>query len=158
MGSEIYQNPAIEILANALVDTGIVELVGSWDKEEPKTKNGLWPIFIANVPNNPDSHVTILDTAALVQGRSMVTGRQCSNPGFQIRVQSHTYHFADYKSQQIYNELQETINETVVDLGENSYKIHTVVVDSPPLNLGRNVPESHRYAFTINGTFSLSNV
>lgn len=155
--SQLLQNPPTSILAKALADTGIAVLLTSWDKVEATAKDDSnWPIYVANAADKPDNQIAILATSGIKQAREMFTGATCDLEGFQIRVQSHNYYWADYKSREIYKKLMETIDETTVEVDDNSYILHTVIVDSPPLSLGRNVPESHRYAFTINGTMSIS--
>lgn len=155
--SQLLQNPPISILAKAIADTEIAVLRNNWDGVEAGSKTSSnWPIYVANAADTPDSQIAILGTSGIKQAREMVTGSNCDLEGYQIRVQSHSYYWADYKSREIYKKITETVNETTVEVDSNSYILHTVIVDSPPLSLGRNIPESNRYAFTINGTMSIS--
>lgn len=52
---------------------------------------GAWPVFVAFMPNTPDSSISVQDTAGLQDGRLMIDGTQIIHPGIQVRIRGPIY-------------------------------------------------------------------
>lgn len=132
-----------DVVAQLLVDLGLCSGPGGV---------GEWPVFVAGEPSSPDEAVTVYDTAGTAFGRSMATGARSENPGVQVRVRARDHRTGWAKARQIARSLDEDALWRAVTVGAAAYCVQDFGRTSDVLALGKEVPNSKRSLFTVNGT------
>jgi hypothetical protein len=149
------RDPISKILGEVLKDNSIGVTPTTGISGGTGGNLGDWPIYIANAPNAPDNILTVFDTEGVKQGRIMLGGMTVKHPGFQVQIRCNDYLIGWDKANAVMVSLSEKVeNKTVVIIG-NTYIIYAISITSGPISLGKNVTESKRYIFTVNGTVSL---
>lgn len=129
--------------AEIIVDLLIGQSLGT----QPSDK-GSWPIFQAIAPDNPDSIVTVTDTASIKQGRYQYNGETQEHFGVQIAVRSANYLTGWAKANAIKVAIDGITNTGVV-IGSDGYIVYALSHNGI-ISLGKNVTLSKRNLFTIN--------
>lgn len=150
------------IIAQLLVDLDAVFYPTNLTPQQPTQ----WPVYIASVPDGEgvrDNAIGIYDTVGYKDGRIMRTGENVEYPGWQIMARSISYSTGFDKVAEIGELLQDVRNHQIAldaQSGQiNSYLVHNITRTNSvfPLGLDSN-DRKRRYAFTINGTITLSRV
>lgn len=137
-----------EILRRVLIGLGVAA--------DPPA--GPWPIYRGNEPSNPDNCLTVYDTEGMSDGRSMIDGEAYEHPGFQLRIRAVGHGTGHAKASELRHALAERIGMLAVGVAGGSavtYLLHSANRLSGVISLGKDVPDSKRYLFTINGTLAL---
>jgi hypothetical protein len=111
-----------------------------------------WPIYVSNEPDEPDSCITIYDTAGQVDGRSQIDGEIYEHYGFMIRVRGVKSRGVYPRASLIAQQMAENVRmETVViDGGDERYLVHAINRKGGMNDLGKETPTSERNIVTIN--------
>ena len=120
---------------------------------EAPSPAAVWPIYVGNEPDIPDDVMTVFKTSFTHQGRVHPSGEVQGRDGIQIRIRSADYATGDAKAMEIMIGLDEDLYQGVVTLKSNQYQIHSWSRSGGGLiRLGKQVPNTKRELFTINGT------
>jgi hypothetical protein len=108
-----------------------------------------WPIYVSNEPDTPDNLITIYDTAGIFDGRIQRSGEKVEYRGIMIQVRGTSHPVAWAKTDALRVALDEAVNKTIVDVGDNQYIVYSISRQSGPIALGRE-PSTSRFLFSIN--------
>lgn len=114
-----------------------------------------WPIYAASEPDLPDSVITVFDTAGVDHGRMSVTGDRAEHHGFQIRVRARDHLTGYAKARAISVAMDEVFYQEVVIIAGTTYLVHSLNRTTDVLSIGKQVPNSRRNLFTLNGLTSI---
>lgn len=131
-------------------------LVASGNAQLPTTAGATWPISVGSLPDAPDQHLCIYDTAGKLDGRIQETGETQQKPGFQIRARAGTFQKA-YQKLELLLSVCDTVNQQAVALETKNYLIHSVTLTSPILHLGQEEGKT-RTSFTLNGLLTITEI
>jgi hypothetical protein len=109
-----------------------------------------WPVFMAGEPEQPDSAITVYDTAGRVQAFLQPSGLAIEHHGFQVRVRAAAHTAGYIKANAIAVKLDQIVRLRSVQIGAVIYLVHAVTRSSEVLVLGTESPTSKRKLFTIN--------
>lgn len=132
-----------DVVRQLLVDLGLCSDPGA---------GFAWPAYASAEPPAPDEAVTVYDTAGTSFGRSMATGARSENPGVQVRVRARDHRTGWAKARQIARLLDTGTLWRAVTVGTAAYCVQDFGRTSDVLALGKEVPNSKRSLFTVNGT------
>lgn len=113
-----------------------------------------WPIYRGNEPTVPDECLTVYDTTAQADGRSMIDGETWRHEGIQVRIRAADYTPAFAKARSIARTLDESVYNDTVAIDGHHYLVHSVS-GTNLLVLGKGVPDSKRNLCTVNGLVAL---
>lgn len=122
-----------------------------------------WPIYVGQEPDSPDSVITITDSTNILQGRFMF-GEVQEKHGFQVRVRDPEHYGGYEKSQAIAIALDSMASNTVVAVGDDAgtgsqlYTVYAVSRKGGVIALGKDVPRTKMYLFTINAVVTVRQV
>ena len=115
-----------------------------------------WPIYCASEPTAPDNCMTVYDTTAIDQGRRSFGGRRELFYGFQIRVRATDHETGWVKANNVATGLDASVLRNSVTIGGNTYCVHSINRDGGVIALGRDVANTKRRLFTINGVADIT--
>lgn len=147
------QHSPADILRHALVIAG----AGTLRSVAPA---GAWPVFVGNLPDQPDSAICLYDTGGLRDGRLMGGasggGRSITHPGWQIRVRSASPLDAWAKAREIV-EILDGIKAFECPIGSAGYTIASVTQTSDLLSFQWAAEQkvTRREQITFNGTITI---
>ena len=133
------QYSAAEVVAQLLVDLGLA------------TYNAAWPVFVANEPGVPDEVLTVYDTAASDDGRTMPAGELEGQFGWQIRARSRTHRAGWAKMDSIQRTFAESVYGRAVVIDGVTFVVHSLSRIGSVLPIGPESATSVRLIFTMNG-------
>ena len=113
-----------------------------------------WPAYSPNVPDLPNVMIAVTDTAGRDGGREMATGERAEHDGIQILLRDVDEDSGFLKAKQVAIALDAVSYENV-SVGGHTYTVATIVRTGPVLPLGKAVPSSKRWMFSINAVVSL---
>lgn len=113
-----------------------------------------WPVFDSNEPDSPDNAVAVYDVAGITLGRIHRSGEVCEQKGFMIRVRGTDQPAAWSKADDIKTALDESVHNTQVIIGDNTYTVYAVLRHSGPISVGKE-PDTSRFVFTINAVAAM---
>lgn len=148
MSTQLTHFPA-DILAQVLINNGL----GS----DP-TGTGAWPIRSAMEVSSPDNVITVYDTAGRQHGRTQPDGEIQEHYGIQVRVRATDPTTGRRKANDIRVFLSETLYNATVTIGTAQYVVHDSNGLGPVLSLGKDVSNTKRSLFTVNGTVPIRQV
>ena len=125
---------------------------------EVGTNPGEWPIYVSMEPSSPDDVITVFGTTSVHQGRTQVDGEVQEREGIQIRVRCTNYPDGYEKIEQISIALDEDLYGTGVTIDNATYLVHAWSRTSGPIELGKQVPQTKRELFTLNGTITVKQI
>jgi hypothetical protein len=148
MSVALQHSPA-DVTARVLVALGLVA--------DPETDppGSPWPVFVADEPDRPDNCVTVYDTTSTNDGRSMRDGENWQHRGIHVRVRAIDHPTGSAKAEAISVALAEDVYRETVVIGAATYSVHCFAAVGDPISLGKEVPESRRFLFTINATLAI---
>ncbi len=152
MSGTLAHSPA-DVVRHLLVDLGGGVLGGG---AVPWT-GGAWPIYVSSEPDDPDSVITIFDTAGITQGR-IFQGEIQEHQGFQVRVRDANHVDGYTKANALAVLLDESSDRVNVTFASTNYFVHAITRTTGVLVLGKNVPIDKRNVFTINAIVALRQV
>lgn len=115
-----------------------------------------WPVFVGNEPTDPDDCLTLYDTTGFMAARSMIDGELVEWAGWQLRVRAVTQQTGFVKATALRRTMSEDILTVAVALDGTTYLVHCLNRFSGVISLGKDVTNSKRYLFTLNGTMAVS--
>lgn len=113
-----------------------------------------WPIYCSLEPDEPDNCITVEDQQGRLQGRVQISGEFQGQEGWSIRVRSALYPIGYEKANDIVVSIDQVLRQTVT-IGADIYLVQSLTRTTDVIPLRRNVPESSRSLFTINGLISV---
>ena len=111
--------------------------------------SGAWPISVGMELDTPDNTITVYNTQGKLQGRIQTTGEAVEQYGVQIRIRSTTDQVGFVKANSIRTTITETVYQNTVAIGASNYLVHSLLLASSVLPLGRDT-SSNRFLHTIN--------
>lgn len=142
MPDVLDQHSAAEIVRAALVGLGLA------------TESGSWPARAGLEPDSPDEVITVYDVAGTYRGRTMPDNEPQGHYGVTIRVRALTHTSGHRKCRDLCAALDALYQRSVV-IESVTYVIHSFNRTGEPVHLGKEVPESRRNLFTINGLLTI---
>jgi hypothetical protein len=139
MSGVLTHSPA-HVLTQLLSDLGVGYLPGS---------SGTWALQFGKEPENPDTAITLYNTASRLNGRLHPTGVTQEHHGVLIRVRAAKNSTGWTKANAIANTLDTSTSLKTVTVSGTTYTVYAVTRTSGVLSLGK-APESNRNLFTIN--------
>lgn len=115
----------------------------------------VWPVYASSEPDSPDNCITVFDTEGVKTGRLMVGGEVTEHHGIQIRVRSVDFPTGYAKARAIAVSLDEELYYDPVTMESSIYNVRCFNRTSGVLSLGKDVPNTKRNLFTINGLLSV---
>ena len=110
-----------------------------------------WPVYVSSEPDLPDQVITVSNGVDQIVGFSQ-PDRQCEEfHGIQIRVRGLNNSDTHTKIHEIAIALDQDIYRQEVVIDSSTYCVHSINRTSGPFDLGKNVPNSRRSLFTVNG-------
>lgn len=138
-----------DIVARALVDLGLAS--------DPEDSPGApWPVSSTGEMDDPDSVVTVTDTAGTTDGRAQKGGAWSEHFGVQVRVRAAVHPDAWAKVKAIADALDTGayLMTVMVPAGDElpaaQYLVHCFNRRGAIAPLGKDVPASKRTVFTVN--------
>ena len=125
---------------------------------------GVWPIYVSQEPDKPDSVITVYDTPGRQQGRLQTSGQWQELYGIQVRIRDAHHQDGYKKANAIATALDESIYQNTVTLEDNvgtttsTYTVHSVSRAGGINSLGKDVARTKRSLFTVNALVSLKQV
>lgn len=119
--------------------------------------DGGWSLFVAFLPDAPDSAICLYDTEGRKDGRLMSSGKMIGHPGVQVMVRCLSYADGWKKAESIAT-LFDGVRKDSVDMGsEGDYIIDNVSRTSPVESLGvEEINNRRRHLFVINAFATLN--
>lgn len=151
MSGNLTHSPA-QIVRDLLVDLGLGTLPSA---------SGSWPIYVSNIPDSPDSLITITDTVGISDGRTQFDGQAHEHPGIQVAVRDANHQDGWEKINALRVALSETIRNNAVSITDNVgtgtsvYTVYAITKVGGVIVLGKDTPTSKRNLFTLNATVAL---
>jgi hypothetical protein len=149
MAGQLDHSPA-DILRRVLIALG---------QGTAPTDNALdlsaWPIYAGGEPGSPDNVITLYDTPARQDGRSMIDGERQEHHGVQVRVRGATFPVGYAKARAIATAMDTAIYDLSVTLDSSTYRVHSVSRQGDVISLGKESPQSKRSVFTVNAIFTV---
>lgn len=151
MSGNLTHSPA-QIIRDLLVTLGLGTL---------PSDSGSWPIYVSNIPDSPDSIITITDTVGTNDGRTHVDGQANEHPGIQIAVRDANHQDGWEKIRAIRVSISETVQRNTVSITDNvgtgtsTYTVYAITKIGGIIALGKDIPTSKRNLFTLNATVAL---
>ena len=136
----LVHSPA-DVVRQHLIDAGL---------GTAPSASGSWPVFAIGEPSEPDNCLTVYDTAGSSAGRTMPDGEIQGMYGIQVRIRSATHALGWAKANAIGAHLSEVAYQEVVHYGASNYLIHCFSRIGDVIPLGKNVPDTRRFLFTLN--------
>lgn len=118
----------------------------------PTTPPGLWPLYYTNEPNSPDNCLTIYNTAAVQFGRTMPDSERQEHYGVQVRVRASTNPLGSAKAWEIAVAMDDQVKHNFVTIDGIDYCIWSITRKGSVMDLGKDVPRTKLFLFTINAT------
>jgi hypothetical protein len=137
---------AAEIIRALIIAGGLGVLYSTYP-------SGIWPVFVAHLPDTPDSVICVYTTAGVREGRIQTTGQSMGKPGWQVRVRSMDYQDGMNKIQEIAAYFDGVLRDDV-DIESDTYIIQAITQTGTIIPLGQNNDKKRRYHFTLNGTIT----
>ena len=113
------------------------------------TLNQAWPIYISEMPDQPDECVTVYDTPGTTDGMIHRTGAEVVHPGLQFKIRSVKYTDGWAKAYALVKALTIT-DPNFVMIGGNAYTILCLKMTSSILPIGYEQGTKRRELFTVN--------
>lgn len=145
MDGSMVHTPA-EIVQQLLVDLGLA------------TIGGAWAVYENSLPDDPDNAIAVDDVEGRLQGRTQVDGRMQGVHGLSIVVRGVDQRTARTRANLIATALDETVNQNLVTISSNSYRVHAISRTSDTMSLGKDGTNSRRRLFSINAVASIKAV
>lgn len=120
------------------------------------TVNGLWPIYVALMPDAPDQAICVYDTAGALDGRIMRTGEQIEHQGIQVRVRGLVYANVYNKTREIVLGVDAAHRAAVAYSAGEDYTVVNISRTGAPIPLGLSEDDKRRYNFTINAITTIT--
>ena len=108
-------------------------------------------MFSPIMPSTPDACLRVKRTTGRMDGRTQPDGIQQQHYGFQIMVRAADEDSGSLFADQLASWLDTGVYRVTVNVGENSYCLHSISRTSDVLSLGKETPTSKRSLFAING-------
>ncbi len=109
-----------------------------------------WPIYQDKEPSSPDNCMTLYDTEGHDDGRTMTEGEIQTHYGFQVRIRATSATVGWVKADAVRKAMAESIRNTQVSVGANTYNVQVISHIGNVLRLGDESPTSNRKLLTIN--------
>lgn len=119
--------------------------------------SGLWPIYHPDMPNAPDNAIVVRDTEGVNHGRAGPDAERAEHYGVQVLVRSNADDDTDgwVKANAVAIALDEDAFDASVTIGASTYCVYTINRTGPVIPLGKELPPSKRYLFSINALASI---
>ena len=139
---QLLHSPA-DIFRYLLIQAGygILPVVGSLTD---------WPVTADTELDQPDNIIAVTNTQGETYGRIHVTGEQPEHFGIQIKVRSSLSTTGWTKANAIAVGMDQLLSFNSVTIGSNEYHVKQVTRKGSVLSLGREIPSSRRFLFTLN--------
>jgi hypothetical protein len=118
-------------------------------------RNRPWPVYVNEMPEEPDNCIVVLDTDGILNGRFQVDGQVQEQFGIQITVRSPDFSTGRNKARELAIALDEDVYDQSVVVEGSTYLVHALSRKSSVLPIGRESENSQRQLFTINFTASI---
>lgn len=135
-------------LEHSPADISRAVLVNAGAGTDPSA-NTAWPIYAAGEPSSPDECITVYDTSARSDGRSMKDGEQWYHFGIQVRIRTKTHQGGFVKAWAVKKIMDESINQLNISVSSDLYYFHCFT-NTNITYAGKETPTSKRSIFTIN--------
>jgi len=143
-GEDGLSDSPASILAQYLIETAV---------EFSEPQSGLaWPLFISSMPDSEKLKGdigSIRDTAGVLDGRIMNSGKTVEHFGIQISLRSLDYQTGWKKGTDIIEFFEQIWNESVI-VGSSTYTIFNITKTTPLTHIGVEPGTKRRDVFTIN--------
>jgi len=139
---DLLHSPA-DIVRQLLVDIGTASL---------PTSNTYWPASTDQELDSPDDTITLYDTVGRIDGVTQPDGEIDEHYGFQIRLRSSQHTTGYRKLLGIRKYLAANVQNVTVNVDGTSYRVWSVTNLSSVNRLGKDLANSRRRLFTLNGT------
>jgi hypothetical protein len=137
----LVSSPA-DVLSRMLVNLGLVT-------DPTASPLQAWPAFVNDEPDEPESCVTVYDTANRSDGRRMTDGYRVYHRGVQVRVRAALVEVGFAKAEAISFGLDAAAYPLVVAVDTERYKINNVSTLGV-MRVGKDVPSVKRVIHTLN--------
>ena len=117
--------------------------------------SGAWPVFSPNEPDLPDEMIAVSDTQGRDGGRTAPDNERAEHQGIQVMVRGKTSPRGWVKANAIAIALDTVWNRNVT-MDSSEYTVYGIMRTGNVLPLGKAVPESRRWMFSINAIVSIS--
>jgi hypothetical protein len=115
------------------------------------------PVFVNEMPNNPEQLSVIYDADGQSDGRAMVDGEEWRHEGVRIIVRDNNFPTTDYRARKIRHDLTQAVNMMVLVIGSSTYLVHCFA-KTRMLRLGKEKPSSQRELISINAYLAVKQV
>lgn len=130
-----------------LAPTVIAELLRKLMVGTNPETNGPWPVFVSQLPLDPDNAISIMDNSVPTQGRLHKTGLTIAPEGFQLRVRSTDYRTGELKILEIKQHF-DNVRRMKLPVEEKLYLIQGIHQLQTPTYMGAD--PNNRYSFVFN--------
>lgn len=144
MSGQINHEPA-KIIQQLLIDLG--------EGSAPATSGdqGLWPIYVNALVNEPDDIINVVDQTGTIDGFNQIDHEAEEREGIQIIVRSgprsRTEGYA--KASSIKNTIR-TVIDQLVNVDGTQYVVHSIFMSSAITPTGSDTPNSKRKIHSLN--------
>lgn len=145
--TDIYHSPA-DIIRYLLVSFSVGTL--------PTSQSPFWPISTGQELPDPDNAITTYDTVGNIDGEVNISHEIYEHYGFQVRVRCNSHTVGWRKTKGIRELLSKTVYNNTVTIGSSSYRVWCVTRLGSIMSLGKDVTNTSRLLFTLNGTVVLT--
>lgn len=119
-----------------------------------------WPVFVSQMPNEPDEVVVVKDTAGKLGGKLQTSGSTIVYFGVAVRVRGVEYQGTWNKANDLFNRLSVVRQATVampkmVGVPATNYKIHCVGHASGIAHLGTDAKQRNDFIFDSRVTLTM---
>jgi hypothetical protein len=115
-----------------------------------------WPIWLGQMPTEPDNTLTVYDTMGVKDGRLMPTGTTLIHPGIQVRCRNSDYNLGWNKLEEIRVAFDNVKGDTVT-LRSRTYKLQNISMPTGVIPLGQELGKV-RQLFTLNALVTISDI
>lgn len=120
------------------------------------TANSDWPLYISNLPDQPDIAGAIYNTTPMKDGRAMVGGGVFQHYGVQITIRSGLSEEVGWDKCNILSGQLDSVHDNETILNGTTYKIHSVSRIGGINSLGEEPGTKRRKMFTMNFLTTIS--
>ena len=139
MSGTLSHSPA-RIIAELLVNLSVGTSVTDDD----------WAAFAGVMPDLPDSAIAVFNSESVLFGSSMIDGEVFTHHGVQIQIRDALHEDGFVRANLIATTL-DAVDDNSVTVGASTYTIHAFARTGDVLHLGKEVEQSKRDLFSLNG-------
>lgn len=145
MSGELNHQPA-KLIRLALVAFGHATHP---DNTPPSNQN--WPCYFDDRPDTPDNLLSIYDTEGRDEGRTQIDGERQELYGIQITVRASDKNVGWRKIERIKEWMDTEFYRQTYTIQGSSYLVQSINRTSGIIRMGREMPASRRYLYSLNG-------